>query len=111
MGMEHLNTTKSYSWIFNFLEYVVLLIFISWLHKKFPNKLLKYLNIGISFPLEILLFLFQFATPTIGLVVHIFLFGLFSFALPILIVRVKRYHLEQTEFQMHMKVIISLKPR
>lgn len=91
MGMEHLNATKSVNWVFYFFGYVVLLIFFGWLHKKFPNKLLKYLNIGISLPLAIFSFLFQFAIPTIGLVLHIFLFGLFAFALPLLLIRANEY--------------------
>ncbi|WP_299436567.1 hypothetical protein [uncultured Maribacter sp.] len=91
MGMEHLNSSKNYNWIFYFLGYVVLLIVFGWLHKKFPNKILEYFNIVISFPLALALFLLQFAIPTMGLILHIFLFGLFTIALPLLLIRTNEY--------------------
>ena len=91
MGMEHLNNTKNYSWILYFLGYLLLLILVSWLHKKFPSKILKFLNTGISFPLSIFLFLFEFALPTMGLILHIFLFGLFAIAIPLSFVRMNEY--------------------
>jgi chromate transport protein ChrA len=91
MGMEHLNTTKNYNWIFYFLGYVTLLILFNWLHRKFPNKLLEYINYGISFPLSIVLFLFQFAIPTMGLIIHTTLFILLSFSLPLILIRLNDY--------------------
>ncbi|MCD8401305.1 hypothetical protein G1K66_12320 [Tenacibaculum finnmarkense] len=91
MGMKHLNYAKNLNWLFYFLGYIFLLIFVHWLRKKFPNKMLEYIDIGISFPLAIFLLLFQFTIPSIGLVLHIFLFVLFSFAFPLLLLRINEY--------------------
>jgi chromate transport protein ChrA len=91
MGMDHLNYTKNLNWLFYFLGYLFLLIFVHWLRKKFPNKMLDYIDIRISFPLSIFLLLFQFAIPSIGLVLHVFLFVLFSFAFPIILLRINEY--------------------
>tara|TARA_R110001592_G_scaffold150002_1_gene375615 strand:+ start:170 stop:895 length:726 start_codon:yes stop_codon:yes gene_type:complete len=99
MGIEHLNTIKSYNWIFYFLGYVGLLILLGWLHKKFPNKVLEYLNYVISFPLSLILFLFQFAIPTMGLVIHTILFVLLCYIIPLTLIRLNEHfeYLEQTD--------------
>lgn len=89
--MEHLNTTKNYNWIFYLLGYLALLIFFNWLHKKFPNKLLEYINYAFSLPLSIFLFLFQFARPATGIIIHTILFILLSFSFPLILIRLNDY--------------------
>lgn len=91
MGLERLNNSKNYDWIFCFLSYVLLLIICGWLHKKYPNNIIKYLNAVVSFPLLIVLVLFQFTIPIIGLILNITFFGIFTVALPLLIIKLNEY--------------------
>ncbi len=91
MGMEHLNTTENYSWIFYFLGYILLLIFFGWLHKKFPNKIIQYIYFGISFPFSLILFIFQFAIPTMGIVINSILFVMLSFTTPLVLLRINEH--------------------
>lgn len=91
MGIDHLSNAKSYNWMFYFLTYIVLFFLFGWLHKKFPNKFLEYLDMGISFPLLLVLLLFQFAIPTVGLITHITLFILLSFLLPLILLGINEH--------------------
>ncbi|MAC94212.1 MAG: hypothetical protein CMC96_01790 [Flavobacteriales bacterium] len=91
MGMEQLNNTKNHNWVFYFLGYVALWILSNYLHNKFPNKLIKYINYCISFPLSFVLLLFQFAVPTMGIIIHTTLFIALSFSIPLFLTRLNDY--------------------
>lgn len=92
MGIKYTNVLNSYNWIFYFVGYIVLLILFGWIYEKYPNKFLKYVNLVISYPPQILLLIFQFSVPTIGMILHIILFVFYSFIIPIILIEINQHY-------------------
>lgn len=91
MAMEYFDSNGN-NWIYYFIIYFLIAFTINWLFGKFPNKTFRFLNLILWLPLSIISNLFQFAIPALALFYHFFLFVLFSFVIPLVLLKLNKHY-------------------